>query len=94
MNKQIQIHELIQAGEGYHLEFKESPCISCPKGDSINLFSLTCPEKCLEKCPEKHRKTNDGKMAKEPEQINNPDFKPIEFNRFKNASKTINMRAE
>ena len=69
MNKQIQIHELIQAGEGYHLEFKELPCISCPIGDSINLFSLTCPEKFTKKfpkefpenCPEKRRKTNDGK---------------------------------
>lgn len=25
MNNLTQIHELIQAGEGYHLEFKESP---------------------------------------------------------------------
>ncbi len=33
-------------------------------------------------------------MTKEPEQINNPDFKPIEFNRFKTASKTNNMNKQ
>jgi len=65
MHDLTKIHELIQAGERYHLELKESPGISCPMGDSINLFSLTCPEKFTKKfpenCPEKRRKTNDGK---------------------------------
>ncbi len=53
MHDLTKIHELIQAGEGHHLEFKESPGISCPMGDSINLFSLTCPEN--------YRTTNEGK---------------------------------
>jgi len=33
-------------------------------------------------------------MDKEHEPINNPDFKPIEFNRFKPASNTKDMNKQ